>query len=99
MSVLRVDLQDGFQEDIVVIQVNDGDELKKESVTTMPQVGYAGSIEMMVEPGPVRLRVSVPTRDLSDTTTVDVSEDLYVGVSIEDAGLAYRVSSEPMGYL
>jgi hypothetical protein len=94
-----VDLQEGFQEDTVVVQVNDGAEQKKEGVTTMPQVGYAGSIEMNVESGPVRLRVSVPSRGISGTKSVDVSKDLYVGISIDGARLTYRVTSEPMGYL
>lgn len=94
-----MDLQEGFQEDTVVVQVNDGAEQRKEDVTTMPQVGYAGSIEMNVEPGPARLRVSVPSQGISDTKSFDVSGDLYVGVSIEGARLTYRVTSEPMGYL
>jgi hypothetical protein len=99
MPLLRVDLQEGFDDDVVAARLDEGEEQRKEGVTTMEQVGYAGSIEFHVGPGPARLHVSVPTRALSNTIDLDVSGDLYVGVAVPDNAIEFHISSEPLGYL
>lgn len=99
MATLRVDLQDGFHDDLVVVRAQH-QEQRKEHVTTMLQISYAGSLELEVEPGPVRLEISVPTRGLFSAPVVEVPpQALHVGVSIDDGRLAHRVSTEPFGYL
>lgn len=97
--MLRVDLQEGFDDDVVAARLDEGEEQRKEGVTTIEQVGYAGSMEFHVEPGPARLHVSVPTKALSNTIDVEVSGDLYVGVTLPDNVIEFRISSEPLGYL
>jgi hypothetical protein len=99
MALLRIDLQDGFEDDTVVVRTADGEEQRREHVTTVVQVGYAGSIDMIVQPGPVRLEVSVPSRRLSESITLEVSGDLYLGLSIAGPQITHRLSEEPMGYL
>lgn len=99
MATLRVDMQDGFRDDVVVVRAQEGEQ-RKEHVTTRPQISYAGSVELEVDPGRVRLEISVPTRNLSTSQVVEVPEQaLYIGVSIDDGELTYRVSLEPFGYL
>jgi hypothetical protein len=99
MPSLRVDLQEGFQDDVVTVRLDGGAERRKEAVTTNEMVGYAGSFEFEVEPGRVRLDLSVQTRVLSKTIDLDVTGDLYVGVTVSAKDIAFRASSEPMGYL
>lgn len=99
MATLRVDMQDGFQDDVVVVRAKD-QEGRKEHVTTMPQISYAGSIELEVEPGPVRLEISVPTRNLSTSQVVEVpATALHVGISVDEGRLTQRLSPEPFAYL
>ena len=99
MATLRVDMQDGFEDDVVVVRAQE-QERRKESVTTMPQISFAGSIELEVEPGPIRLEISVPTRGLSTSQVVEVpATALHVGVSIDDGRISQRLSPEPFGYL
>jgi len=99
VATLRVDMQDGFQDDEVVVRARD-QEGRKEHVTTMPQISYAGSIELEVEPGPVRLEISVPSRNLSASQVVEVPQAaLHVGVSVDEGRISQRLSPEPFGYL
>jgi len=99
VATLRVDMQDGFQDDEVVVRARDR-EGRKEHVTTMPQISYAGSIELEVQPGPVRLEISVPSRNLSASQVVEVPQAaLHVGISIDDGHLTQRLSPEPFAYL
>ena len=99
MPLLRVDMQDGFDNDVVTVRLDNGEEQRRDGVTTKEQVGYAGSIEFQVEPAPVRLHVAILTKGLSDTTDLEVSGDLYVGVAVSGDRMIFQISAEPLGYL
>lgn len=99
MPVLRVDLQEGFDGDEVIVRV-DGHEVRRDGVTTAEAVGYAGSVEVEVDDGTTaNVAVDVPTRGLGARTAAAVAGDVYVGASIAGGDLALVVSAEPMGYL
>ena len=99
MPLLRVDFQEGFDHDNVVISLDGRPEAPCEQVTSRLDVGYAGSIELDVHEGTRQLAVEVTTRGLQATTAVDVARDAYVGVSVSGGDLKFVVSAEPMGYL
>ena len=99
MPLLRVDFQLGFDHDDATVGVDGRAEVRKEQVTTMAQVGYGGSVEFQVDPGTVDLTVEVTTRKLRASTSVGVTGDVYVGVSITGGEIVFLVSPEPLGYL
>lgn len=99
MALLRVDFQEGFDHDGVVVRLDGGAEARREQVTTSEMVGYAGSVELERPPGPFELAVEVTTRGLKAATAVDVDGDVYAGVTVSGGDLRLVVSPEPMGYL
>lgn len=99
MPLLRVDFQEGFDHDDVVVRVDGQAEVRKEQVTTRADVGYGGSVEFQVEVGSLELTIEVTTGKLHARTPVDVAGDVYVGVSVSGGEIVFLVSPEPLGYL
>lgn len=96
--ILAIDFQDGFEEDTVTVRL-DGEEIfHKADVTTKLLLGLADSVKSEVKKGPVTVELGVQTRDILDTISLDVSADIYLGVSIVNDRLEYIFSDEPFGY-
>ncbi len=99
MALLHVAFQEGFRNDAVVVRVNGEEVFHKQSVKTRLQIGYADSLELTVEEGRVDIEVLLPFKNLSETILLQVSTAVYVGVSIHDSRIDYRISTAPFGYL
>ena len=101
MSSLRIDLQDGFLDDTVVVRINH-EEYRKPHVRTRLQLGYADSLEIDVRESTVDVEVVLPSRGSSKFIPVvfDKSDTVYLGLSVTAEGeISERVSHEPFGYL
>ena len=98
MVTLAIDLQDGFSDDTVVIRVDGQEIFHKEGVNTDYSLGRADSVEIQVPEGSVNVEVTVPSRHLSDTIVLEVSTTVYLGVSILDDRIDYRISDEMFLY-
>jgi len=98
MGTLRIDLQDGFDNDDVCIKVNGREVYHHRDVTTKLLLGLADTIETKAEDGSAVVEITVPTRKLSRTDKVDVKGDTYVGACVQRGGLRLLVSSTPFGY-
>lgn len=98
-TMLAIDLQDGFDGDTVIIRVNGEERFEKENVTTMRLTGLADdTFRTQVEPGSVKVEIAVPSRNLSESFTLDVAGDTYVGVSIQGGRLQHIIRDRPFGY-
>src|SRR5258706_8256545 len=62
MAQLRIDLQDGFQDDDVVVKVDGEERLRQAGVTTKKVLGLAGSVTVDVPEGQRSIELSVPSR-------------------------------------
>ena len=98
MSSIRIALQDGFEDDSVVVKVNGKEVFKQESIKTKRQIGKAASFEVEVEEGSVNVEVSLPLKNLSDIIAVKVSDKVFLGVSVVENKIEHKVSSEPFRY-
>jgi hypothetical protein len=100
MTEVKVDLQDGFMDDTVVISAQGQQLLREEGVTTRFQIGKARSLEVAMPEGEVTLEVEVPTKNESTTVPIDTSKPVFVGVSLTTEGrLEVRVQERPFGYM
>ena len=100
MRLLKIDFQEGFVDDTVVVAVNGREVGRQEGLRTRTQIGYAGSMELEVEPGPTTVGLRVPGKDLAADVPVDAAGDVYLGVSLSpERGIECRVSQRPFGYL
>jgi hypothetical protein len=96
---LHVALQDGFYQDSVQVTVDGKEVATRTDVTTKPQVGMAGVIDVSLPAGKVSLCVSVQGKQPSEALTIDLTQPVYIGVSIGSAGqIVYTQSEKPFRY-
>ena len=95
---LVIDFQDGFKEDDVEIRVDGVLVSEMENVTTSLLTGLATSVETAASAGKITLTINVLTRDASSSLEIDLSSDMYIGVSMTPEGVEFFVSDSPFGY-
>ena len=94
MPTLKIDLQEGFGGDHVVVQVDDSVVYDKKDVRTRMQLGLADSVQ--VETGTkARLTVRLPMKAIEGVTTVHVEKTPNIGVKVE--GKEIRFDFPPEG--
>jgi hypothetical protein len=98
VATLRVDFQDGFDDDEVVVSVDGSERVRRGGVTTKRVIGLACKDAIDVEQGPHSVRISVPGRGISKEIEVDVDDAAYVGVSVADGNIAVIVRGGAFGY-
>ena len=98
MATIRIALQDGFEDETVVISVNGKEVFNQANVKTKRQIGKAAACELKLEDGPADVEVSLPLKKLSDHIAVKISGDVYLGISLADGRIEHRISSEPFRY-
>jgi len=104
MVLLHIDLKDGFQDDTVIIKVNNSEEFRKEHITTDLRIALATKFTTNVTSGEVELQAIIPSKDLADSYKFIASSETYIGISIMDPGLPnekiqFSISDEPFAYL
>lgn len=98
MARLRIDLQEGFVNDAVVILVNGWEIYEKDSVSTRLQVGFADSVVTDVPSGRSTVEIEVSTRLAKTEFSVSTDDtDVTVDVSLESDGIRHRVLPKHSG--
>ncbi len=98
MVPITIDLQSGFSNDIVIIHINDQKIYYKKNLTTNYAIGFTDSINIQVQEGIVNIGVTVPSKKLFHKIRLDISETLYLGVSIIDDQIHFKVSNKIFDY-
>lgn len=98
-AMLHVALQDGFDDDRVQIRLNGESIYERSGVSTDYRISRADALEVPLRDGPMRLAVTLPDRDLSGAVEVRGDGPVYVGVTVADGTVQFRLSDQPFGYL
>jgi hypothetical protein len=98
MARLRIDFQDGFNDDSVVVRVGGQEVYRGDNLRTSRLLGFAHTVSADVPAGRVMVEVDVPTRDISGTAALQVDDAAYLGVSIAEDGITFHPSGGPFGY-
>ena len=98
MKILGIDLQEGFESESVVMELDGREVYRQKNVTTKLLLGYAQTLTFQVPEGNVRLRISLPLRSLEKIVRLNISADTYVGVSLTLEGLETILSGSPFYY-
>ncbi|MGH9674631.1 MAG: hypothetical protein ACRD44_15740 [Bryobacteraceae bacterium] len=94
-----IDLQEGFAGNPVVLRI-DGQEVYRASPKTRMQIGLADSRTFDLPPQEHVIEFEMPETGASRTLTVNLVQDRYLGVSVEqDKSVSLKDSLEPFGYL
>ena len=100
MPTLHVHLRDGFEDEPVVVRVNDAVALDEVGVRTRPQLGLAAIHELSVPDGPLDVRIELPGRARTHALTVDATRMPYLGVSVgPDGGPDVVSTADAFGYV
>lgn len=98
MATLRIDFQDGFTDDSVVVRVGGQEVYRGDNLRTSRLLGFAHTVTADVPPGRVMVEVDVPSRDISGAAALQVEDSAYLGVSIAEDGITFQPSGGPFGY-
>ena len=79
---LNIDLQDGFNDDTVILEINNKEVFKEEHITTDLRIALAKGFTTHVSSGEVTLKVNVTTKNLVDNYKFKINSETYIGVSI-----------------
>ena len=97
--MLHVDLQEGFENDAVLLRLDDRTIYEETGVSTDMRISRADSIEVPLAAGSSTLSVSLPDRDIAGSIVLALSDSLHIGVSIQEGSVKFTVSDQPFGYL
>ena len=98
-QVLHIALQDGFDNEPVVVLINGEEVLRREEVRTDPRIGVAYAFEVPLPEAPVTVEVQLPRRQVSDSVQLEAGGPLHLGVSYQDGALQFKTSAVPFGYV
>lgn len=100
MALLHIALQEGFFDDSVIIRANQQEIFQHQAVKTRNQIGLAEWVEVNLPEGSITLEVSIPSRGVAQSIPLQLSGNLYLGISLTPEGkLDYQISNEAFGYL
>ena len=103
MITLSIHLQDGFQNDTVILEINNKEVFKEEHITTDLRTALAKGFTTNVSSGKVTLNVNVTTKNLVDNYKFIIDSETYIGVSIMEPEspnkkINFSLSKEPFMY-
>lgn len=99
MRKLFIHLQEGFDDDLVIIEINGEEKFHNEQVTTKLLLGYAEVVELLISEAVARIQILLPQKDLAQSIDLPQPADVHIGVSIINNQIAYQVSDQPFGYM
>jgi hypothetical protein len=85
-SRIHIALQEGFNDDDVIVRINGQEAYRRSGVTTRYQISYADSVEVDIEAGPAEIEVEVPSRATSVSQRLDAQHEVYLAVSLDRQG-------------
>lgn len=100
MAVLRIELQDGFEDDEVVCTLDEREVARLSGVRSSLVTSLADVIEVDAPEGPVTVGVLLPGRRLRTATQVtDPASQRWIVVRVLDDRLTAEPRTEQPGYL
>jgi hypothetical protein len=99
MAVINVALEEGFEGDTVIVEVNGRQVFEQDGVSTRTQIGLAELFEVAVDERDTVVEVRVSTRGATGSITHPVVDGLHVGVSVQQGDIVFRTSEGPFGYV
>jgi hypothetical protein len=99
VATLRIELQDGFEDDEVICTVGGREVARRPAVRTDLRISRADAIELEVPDAPLTVGVQVPTRGLAAELDLDPREHPYLLVRIVAGRLEVRPTPDMPVYL
>jgi len=98
MPTITFDLQSGFNNDSIVIMINDVVVYSTENITTKLLLSYADSISLEVEKEKLNIEISIPERKILKSFDIKMVSDLFIGISMINNTLDIITREKPFWY-
>jgi len=98
MAKLGIDLQEGFENDEVVVTIDGQESFRHTAVRTKRVLGLAMNDTIDVANGKHAIEISVPTRNLHHKLTINLRDELHLGISLRGSELDVITREERFGY-
>jgi hypothetical protein len=98
MAKLGIHLQNGFENDEVIVRAAGHELMRRENVSTRRMLGLAAHDEFEVSEEPLSLHVSIPGRGVEQAIELEAGEERYVGLSLDGGTLRVTKRAKPFGY-
>jgi hypothetical protein len=79
---LSIELQEGFQNDNIIILINGKGVYARENITTRTQIGLADKFEINVDEDRAAVEIKLPARNLTETVEIILNKKKYLGFSV-----------------
>lgn len=99
MPTLHVDLRDGFNDDDVILYIDEQEAARESGVTTDLTISRAATLDVPAPEGPCALRIDVPRQHLSARVQVNVADSPYVAIFLRDGAAEFHKLQEPLPML
>jgi hypothetical protein len=98
---ITIDFQEGFKDDEIIVYENKKKVFQTDdNVSTRMQIGLAKSVQLDTKNKKANIKVEIPSRNISETKEVELTDDLRIGVSLtEDNKLEWKFSDAPFMYM
>lgn len=97
---LTLALQEGFDDDTVLITAGGRTLQRLEHVSTRNQIGLARELSLIAPAGVAALEIVLPDKGIVHAVPLGAEDGLHYGASIDAAGTVdVRRSPEPFGYV
>jgi hypothetical protein len=97
VSIVHVALREGFDDDVVVVDVGD-EQFRFEALSTRLQIGLAEEIDVEVRAGVVEVRISLPEAGIESTSSHQVEGESWLGIDRVSDAFDLTWSTEPFRY-
>lgn len=98
-QVLHIALQDGFDDEPVIVRVGGAEVLRREDVRTDPRIGVAYAFDVPMPQGGATVDVELPRRGVLGSTRLESGAASHLGVSVRNGAVHFRASPAPFGYV
>ena len=100
MQTLNIELQEGFQDDTVVVSVNGAEVMHRDHIKTRLQTGFAAATTATVPEGKAVIEVASSAASTTGQIEVEVLAPIWIGASVDaDRVLHFKISQTPFGYV
>ena len=96
---MKIDLQDGFDNDEVVVKLDGREVFHKSGVSTDIRISRADGFETSATKPQVKVELELPKKGKHASQTVKPAETPHIGISIRDGQPQFRTQAEPFLYM
>lgn len=98
MAIIYIYLEEGFFKEFVEIYVDNKKYYENNDVTTKAVLGLADTTRIEIKDGSANLQIILKNKKISKTIPLNISNSIYISVSIYNESISHRISNEQFDY-